>query len=270
MAEKEKDLNKGQSVADSDLNKDQSVAGQDLNTSGQSDESGKLADGTDENKTVPYTKLKEAVDAKNTAEELLQKQAQDHQSQMAILQANQQPVQQSQQPLSDYDQAKADLGLTDTEYIDEVQRSSIHTRMIEITNARNHQSAAVFANQQFEGSHPDFGNVVGLRNLVNGRVQPTAEILEILAKKPYLTAAAYASSQGAYEIVMEERKLVELEKNATVNQEQRNRQGLDNASLPLGGSAAGGGGTGDAQNQTMMTRAQVLEIEEKLAAGEKV
>lgn len=55
MAEENKDLNTGQSVADADLNKEQSVAAQDLIASGQSEQAETLADGTDENKTVKYS-----------------------------------------------------------------------------------------------------------------------------------------------------------------------------------------------------------------------
>ena len=94
--------------------------------------------------------------------------------------------------------------------------------------------------------------------------------MKILTEKPYLTAAAYASSQGAYQVVIDERKRAELEKSATANQEHLARQGVDNNTDPLGGSAAGGGGVGDPNNRQMMSREQVLEIRNKLANDEQV
>lgn len=267
MAEETKDLNKSQSVAEADLNKSQSVAGTDLSASGQGDEPGKLADGTDENKTVPYSEMKKAIDAKKAAEELLAKQTQEHQTQMAILQANQQPVTQTQtQPLSDYDQAKADLGLANEEYVDESQRSKIHSRMTEIMNARSQQTNAALSNQQFELSHPDFGSVVGLRNPINGAIQPTAEIQKILTEKPYLTVTAFASSQGAYEIVMNERKLNELTQQNTVQEEHLKQQGIETKLAPISGAAAAGGAV-NAQAGTV-TLQQQEQMEERVASGE--
>lgn len=266
MAEENKDLNTGQSVADADLNKEQSVAAQDLIASGQSEQAETLADGTDENKTVKYSEFKKANEAKVAAEELLKKQAQDHQTQMALLHANQQPVQAQTQPLSDYDQAKVDLGLAKEEYLDEGQRSSIMTRMTEIGNVRHQQSAAAFSNQQFESSHPDFTSAVGFRNPVTGAIQPTAEILKILAEKPYLTAAAYASSQGAYEIVMQERKIQELSQLNTVQQEHLKQQGIDTKLAPVSGAAAGGGAI--TTTGASVTVKQQQEMEERVASGE--
>ena len=266
MAEENKDLNKGQSVADPDLNKSQSVAGTDLTASGQG-EPAKLADGSDENKTVPYAEMKKAIDAKNAAEELLTKQAQDHQNQMAILQANQQPVQTQTQPLSDYDQAKADLGLAGEEYLDETQRSKVQSRMTEIINVRSQQAAFAFSNQQFEASHPDFVSVVGSRNPITGVIQPTAEIQKILTEKPYLAAAAKASSQGAYEVVMQQRKIDELTQENTVQGEHLKQQGIDTKLAPVSGAAAAGGAV-STQTQGTITLEQQEENERRVAAGE--
>lgn len=266
MAEQNKDLNTGQLVADTDLNKEQSVAAQDLTASGQGKQAGTLADGTDENKTVKYSEFKKANDAKVVAEELLKKQQQDHQTQMALLQANQQPVQTQTQPLSDYEQAKTDLGIANVEYPTEAERSNVMTRMAELVNIRNQQTNAAFANQQFESSHPDFTSAVGLRNPVTGAIQPTAEIVKILAEKPYLTAAAYASSQGAYEIVMQERKIQELSQLNTVQQEHLKQQGIDTKLAPVSGAAAGGGAI--TTTGASVTVEQQRAAEERVASGE--
>ena len=265
MPEENKDLNNASLVTGQDLKKDQSVAGQDLNVSGQ-DESGKLADGTDENKTVPYTELKKAIEERKAAEEQLQRQEQEHQTRMAILQANQQSAQTQTQPLSDYDQAKANLGLASEEYLDEGQRSSVHTEMTKIINVRGRQSAAALTNQQFEINHSDFGSVVGLRNSLTGAIQPTAEILKILTEKPYLTAAAYASSQGAYEIVMQQREIDKLQQQNTVQEEHLKQQGIDTKLNPVSGAAAAGGGI--AAQTGKVTLQQQQEMEERVAAGE--
>lgn len=262
MAKETKDLNTGQSVADPDLNKAQVVIEPDLTASGQ----GKLADGTDENKTVKYSEFKKANEAKIALEEQLKKQEQEHQTQMAILQANQQPTQAQTQPLSDYDQAKANLGLANEEYLDESQRSGVMTEMTKIVNTRSQQAAATFTNQQFELSHSDFASVVGLRNSLTGAIQPTAEILKILTEKPYLAAAANASSQGAYEIVMNERRLQELTQQNTVQGEHLKQQGIDTKLAPVSGAAAAGGAMQAASGT--VTVEQQREMEEKVAAGE--
>lgn len=266
MTDVKEDLNKGQLVADPDLNKTQVVTESDLNAPGQG-EPAKLADGTDENKTVKYSEFKKANDAKIVLEEQLKTQEQDHINQMALLQANQQPVQQVQQPLSDYDQAKTNLGLAGEEYLDESQRSGVHTEMTKLMNTRNQQSVAALSNQQFEISHSDFGSVVGLRNPGTGVVQPTAEISKILTEKPYLTAAAYASSQGAYEIVMNERRLQELTQQNTVQEEHLKQQGIDTKLAPVSAAAAAGGAL-PAQAAGAITPEQQVENERKVAAGE--
>ncbi len=216
---------------------------------------------------VPYERFKEVNDAKNTAEELLAKQTQDHQTRMAILQANQQPVQTQTQPLSDYDQAKADLGLAGVEFPTEAERSSIHSRTVEIMNTHQQQVVANLTNQQFEVSHPDFGSVVGLRNPGTGVIQPTAEILKILTEKPYLTAAAKASSQGAYEVVMSERRLKELTQQNTVQEEHLKQQGIDTKLAPVSGAAAAGGAL-PVQTTGTVTLEQQQQAEERVAAGE--
>ena len=139
--------------------------------------------------------------------------------------------------------------------------------MAELMNVRSQQSAAFLTNQQYELSHSDFGSVVGLRNPVTGQIQPTAEISKILTEKSYLTAAANASSRGAYEIVMNERKLNELATQNAVQEEHLKQQGIDTKLAPVSGAAAAGGAI-PAQSQGAITIEQQQENERRVAAGE--
>lgn len=269
MAEQNKDLNSGQSVATQDLNADV-VNQQDLNNAGLVGQQGEtLADGTSKDKSVKYSEFEKAVQARKKAEE----DAAHAQRQLELIQANipqQQPQQQVQaQTKTVAEQALSDLGLTaDDLYGENLIR--FQNRKDELERAYRQYQAVHLANQQFISSHTDFSQVVGSVNPSTGQIMAwSQEAMSLMQKKPYL-AAAFQTAQGAYQAIMDERKLAELERKATVNQEHLNRQELDNASLPLGGSAAGGGGAGDNQNQSMLTREQVLEIERKLAAGETV
>lgn len=260
MVEENKDLNNSQLVADPDLNKAPVVTEPDLNASGQGD---KLADGDDKDKkTVKYTEFEKANKAKATAEE----KARILQEQMQVLVANQQqivqPTQVASQPVTVYDQARADLGLQDDEYLSESDRGRVIQRTIEIQNAAQQQQQQAISNQQFIQTHADYGEVVGRQ--IGNNFQLSPELLKIITEKPHLANAAYSNSQSAYKVVMDERKLAELEKTAAANQEHLTRQGVDNNTDPLGGSAAGGGGAGDPNNQQMMSREQVLEIEKNL------
>ncbi len=270
MTEENKDLNISQSVADPDLNKDQSVAGQDLNQSVTEKQAETLADGDDESKkTVKYEEFKKANEAKKAAEE----QALLLQNQLAIMQANQQQVSTAgsatQQPGSTYELAMQQLGLNaDDLYGENIIK--VQARKTELDTALQQQQSAFTANQQFVLSHPDFTQVVGSVNPTTGQIMAwSQEALALQQKKPYL-AATFQSAQGAYQAVIDERKLVELESKAGANKEHLARQGVDIETNPLGGSAAGGGSGGDPNNQQMMTREQVLEIERKLAGDEQV
>ena len=261
----QEDLNKSQSVADPDLNKAPVVTEPDLSASGQGD---KLADGDDKDKkTVKYTEFEKANKAKAAAEE----EARTVREQMQIMVANQQqnvqPIQNVSQPTTVYDQARADLGLQDEEYPTETDRGRIIQRTIEIQSAANQQQQQAVSNQRFIQEHADYGEVVGRQ--IGNNFQMSPELLKIITEKPHLANAA-SNSQSAYKIVMDERKLAELEKNAATNQEHLTRQGIDNKTDPLGGSAAGGGGAGDPNNQQMMSREQVLEIRTRLANDEQV
>lgn len=259
------DLEKDQLVADPGLKADPAPQ-QDLNqpVTGQDD---LLADGTkEEDKTVKYAEFKKANEAKKLAEE----QAAFAQQQLQIIQANQQPAPQVTQPQagSTYELAMQQLNLTADDLYDGGNQLRIQNRKAELDMQLQQQQSANTANQQFMTSHPDFNQVVGIVNPANQTImQWSAEALALKQKKPWLNLQ---TAQGLYEAVMEERKLLDLEKKAAVNTEHLNRQEIDTNTQPMGGSAAGGGGAGDAKNQVMMTREQSLEIRAKLANGEKV
>ncbi len=271
----ENDLNNAPVVTEQkeDLNNADVVNQQDLNNADvvnqQEQDDNKLADGTDVDKTVPYAKLKEAADARKLAEE----QAAYAQRQLELYQANQsqvqQPAQSTRQAGSTYEQAVFDLGLTaDDLYGENIIK--VQNRKAQLDQALQQQQTAYSANSQFVTSHPDFMQVVGSVNPATGTIMSwSQEALTLQQKKPWLVGA-FNTAQGAYEAVMAERNLIELEKNAAANKEHLDRQGIDTASQPLGGSAAGGGAAGDVQNQQMMSRKQVEEIEQKLANGEAV
>ncbi|KKM74737.1 hypothetical protein LCGC14_1397410 [marine sediment metagenome] len=262
MPDTQEDLNTSQSVADPDLTA--SGQGADLNAPGQGE---KLADGDDKDKkTVKYVEFEKANKKAAVAEE----DARVLREQMQIMTANQQqaaaPVQTQTQTI--YDQARADLGLQNQEYPSESEVGTIIQRTIEIQNAANLQQQQAVSNQRFVQEHADYGEVVGRQMGNNFQLSP--ELLKIITEKPHLANAAYSNAESAYKVVMDERKLAELEKNAAANQEHLKRQGIDNKTEPLGGSAAGGGGAGDPNNQQMMSREQIKEIRQKMAEGERV
>ena len=183
------------------------------------------------------TGLKAAAEAERKKRQDLEAQIKLQQDQMALIQAN--PVQQqvqAQQPLSDYDQAKTNLGIAGEDYIDESQRGAIYTEVNRITNIRTQRTQGVLANQRFMVTHSDYSEVVGRQ--VGNQMVPSAEITEILQRKPYLNAAAYASAEGAYNIVMQERQLKELEQKNTVNEEHLQQNQIDNKTAPVSGAAA--------------------------------
>lgn len=212
-------------------------------------------------------KYKAAVAMANAEKEKRQateSQSQLLQDQMSIMQANQV---QPQQPSSTYEQAIKDLGI-DPDYMTETERIKVFAHKEQLDQVKNQQVASQFANQQFIRSHPDYFDVVG--KPVGNQYQVSAELQKILTEKPHLTAAAYASSQGAYQIVMEERKLAELKKKNEALTEHQTQQDIDNKTAPMSGAAAGGGGTvasGDVLPANA-TIEQVREMERRVAAGE--
>ncbi len=271
MPDENKDLNKGQSVADTDL-KDADVVDQqgltDQVAEGQKQDD-KLADGTNKDKTVKYEDMKKATDRAVAAEE----KAAYAERTLELYQANVAGQQQGQldsqaKPVgSTFEQALNDLGLTADDYFGE-NIVKVQNRKFQLDTAMQQQQIATTANMQFISSHSDFAQVVGSVNPATGQVISwSQEALVLVQEQPWL---ANASADGMYQAIMNKRKLVKFEENAAVNKEHLNRQDADNASQPLGGSAAGGGGAGDPNSQQMMTREQQQDIRDRVANGEEI
>ena len=165
--------------------------------------------------------------------------------------------------LSDYDQAKTNLGLAGEEYIEEAQRGKIYAEINRITNARNQQSAQLSTNQSFISLHPDYNEVVG--RYAGTQFIPSAEITELVQRKPYLAATAFASAEGAYQMVMDERKLKTLDQQTTVQEEHLNQQGIATKLAPVSGAAAAGGAI--TAGAGTITVAQQQENEQRVENG---
>ncbi len=272
------DLNSAGTVDQQDLKNADVVNQQDLNNDAgsvdQQNQDAKLADGTDADKTVKYSDLKKATDAKNEAEEArkaAEEQAAYSQRQLELMQ-QQQLVNANppQRPLSSMEQALADCGVTTDDLYDGANLVKVQNRKDEIDHARLQQQQANFTNQQFIIQHPDINQVVGSVNPTTGQIMSVSpELIALLSKKPHL-AGACVTAEIAYDLVMQERELNKFTKTQASTEEHKNRQEIDNVSQPLGGSAAGGSGAGEINGQRMMTREQVLETERKLEAGEIV
>lgn len=263
-------------MSENDLNNDQAVTDQDLNTAGSVDQQDLtdqvvddqkqddvLADGTTKDKSVPYAELEKATQRTKAAEE----QAAYAQRQLELMQQNAQLQQQTQQqtaPKTVSELALDSLGITSEDlYGDNVVK--FQEAVTQINNANNQLANAQTEVQQFAAKHPDINEVVGSVNLTTGQiVAPTQEVYALVQKKPYL---AQASTSDIYNAVIEERQFAEFKKNAVVNDEHLNRQNANNKSQPLGGSAAGGGGTGSQSKQQLMSREQVRQTEADIAAG---
>jgi hypothetical protein len=265
------DLKTADSVDQQDLNKVDPVNQQDLNNTDSVDQGkqdDKLSDGTDANKTVKYADLKKATERATAAEE----QAAYAQRQLELYQqtqtATQQPVAQPQVG-STYEMAMKELGYTTDDLYDGNAQLKIQNRKYELDAILTQQQNANVATQQFVASHPDFSQVVGSVNPATGTIMAwSAEALALQQKKPWLSGA-FNTAEGAYNAVMSERTLLDLEKKDAANQEFLKRQGVDLNTNPLGASSAGSG-AGDPQNQSLMSRDEVAEIQRKLAAGESV
>lgn len=220
------------------------------------------ADG--ENQDVQVEAFKTKAEDEVKKRQAIEAENENLKQQMQLITANQASVQPQvpAQPKTLFEQCAERLGFGDGSYLTGEQHGQVLQLMIQV-------QGNVATTQNYIQSHPDFVQVAGTIHQQTGQLIPSAELQKILTEKPQLRSLA-ASPQGAYELVMQERKLAELEKNATANQEHLTRQEFDNKTEPLGGSAAGGGGAGDPNNQQMMSREQVREIEQKLADGEQV
>jgi len=260
----DKDLNNDQMVTDQDLNKAGSVDRQGLTDQAASDQD-VLADGTNKDKTVKYSEFEKANKRAKTAEEDLM--TAQRQLELATMQ-RMQPVQPQQQPKSSYEQAMADLGVTADDCYGETH-VKVMNRKEQLDRVQTQQQNAVLSNQQFMSAHTDVSQVVGSVNPATGQIMVMSpELGAILARKPYLAGACNVSLQATYNIVIQERRLAELEQNDAVSRQHQARQEVENATLPLGGSAAGGGGGDVVDNQKLLTQEEVDEIDRKRAAGE--
>jgi len=260
-----KDLNKEESVATQDLKDADTVNQQDLtaDTVNQQNQDKTLADGTSKNKSVPYAELEKATKAKNEAEE----QAAYAQRQLELMQqqtlVNANPP---QQPKSSMEQALIDCGVTADELYDGETQVKVMNRKDQIDNARFQQQQHNFSLQQFIVQHPDINQVVGSVNPATGQIMTISpELMALLAKKPHY---AGATLQIAYDAVIQERALNKFAEKQAALKEHQDRQDIDNKTLPLGGSAAGGSGAGESQNSKLMTQEQVDTIRAKINSGE--
>ena len=206
--------------------------------------------------------LKAAAEAERKKRQDAEAQAQLLRDQLTVANATQQQAQIAA-PLSDYDQAKTNLGLAGEEYIEEAQRGKIYAEINRITNARNQQSAQLSTNQSFISLHPDYNEVVG--RYAGTQFIPSAEITELVQRKPYLAATALASAEGAYQIVMDERKLKTLDQQTTVQEEHLNQQGIATKLAPVSGAAAAGGAI--TAGAGTITLAQQQENEQRVENG---
>ncbi len=265
-----KDVNNTQVVTEQDVNNTQVVTEQGVKEqpANAQTQDGNLADGTDSNKPVPYSRFKEEADAKKAAEEAqiaAEELAATAQRQLELVQmqklADANPV----QPKTSAEQALANLGLTaDGLFGEDIVRFTAEKDRIDAVNAQQQQ--AVQGVQQFVINHSDINDVVGSVNPANGQiVAPNAEVLALVAKKPYLRQS---TTEAIYDAVLNARKLAEFEKVAAVAKEHLDRQDIDTETQPLGGSAAGAGAAGDVQHQAWLSREQQQEIRRKVEAGE--
>ena len=153
------DLNKDQSVADQDLNADV-VDQPDLNKDADSVDPQVLADGTSKDKTVPYSELKKATEAKNeatAAQQAAEEKTAYAQRQLELMQQNNTAP---KAPVSLEQQALNEIGIT----ADDLYGENIikyQQKVNQLTQNKNQQSQALFANKQFLMSHPDVTQVVG-------------------------------------------------------------------------------------------------------------
>jgi len=268
----ENDLNKDQSVTGSDLNSADVVNQPDLNKdAGSVDQQNLdvLADGTPTDKTVKYADLKKAVDDKNvavTAQKAAEEQTLHAQRQLELMAQQQQPTATPTAPALIEDQALKDLGIT----ADELYGENVvlyQKRVNQLSQAQQQQNQAQFANQQFMMSHPELNQVVGNVNPANGQITTASpELYAILGKKPYL-ANSCGTLQGAYEIVMQERKITKLENAGDPNKNNKPADKVATATDPLGGSAGGGSGGGEMSPQGLLSRDQVAQIDADFASG---
>ena len=269
MSDENNDLNTDQLVTDQDLNAEV-VDQQNLTDQVVQDQNQDvLADGTPANKDVPYSELQKAT--VRAADEAKARIAAEEQTAIAqrtieLMQQNaqQQQVQQVA-PKSTSQLALESLGITEEDLYEPKNIIKFQERLVQLEAKKTQQGHAVMQTQQFAMSHPDLSEVVGSVNPTTGMItQPTAELMALVGKKPYL---AKASTQDLYNAMLDERKFVAYEKTATIQKEHQARTGVKTSTQPLGGSAAGGGGSGSQNGQQMLSREATQKITDDLNAG---
>ena len=155
------------------------------------------------------------------------------------------------------------MGITEDDLFGEHQIRFL-ARKDQIDAAKAQQQQAISSVQQFIASHPDINEVVGSVNPATGQIiAPSAKVLALVAKKSYL---AGATLQMLYDSVVESDKLTEFEKVAATNTEHQTR--VDDATLPMGASAAGGSGGSGGIQQQWISREEQNEIRRKAETGE--
>lgn len=262
----ENDVNNAQVVTEEGVN-----SGQVADDQGVTESTTQNAEETAQNQeqAVPYDRFKEVNEQKKLAEEQVMQAQRDNdilRGQMQGMTQQAQPV----QPKSTYEQAMADCGVTVDDLYDGNNMVKVQNRKSELDAQNMQLQQNVMADRQFMMSHPDYNEVVGSVNPTTGQLMTASrELQDLLSKKPYL-AGACTSAQGAYEIVIRERQIAKLQETQQASQEHLNRQNVDNATQPMGASAAGGGTTSASIQGGMMSREKVEEIEQKLARGERI
>lgn len=232
---------------------------------------GQVAADTQDEQQVPYSRFQEVNTQKNAAEEakrVAEEQAQQARDQLTLMQANQAQVQ-AQQPVSTYEQALRDCGLHGQEYLTQEEQIKVNARQEQLGALRMQNQQQAIANQQFAQSHSDFGTAVGQLNTVTGQFMYSAEIQKILMEKPHLQASCL-TAQGAYAIVMQERKLAELSKKAAAMEEHQVQQNVDANLSPMSPAAAGGGAVDKTKGQITesSTADEVRAMQQRVRAGE--
>lgn len=214
---------------------------------------------------VPYERFKEVNEQRKAAEEakaLAEQQLQQTRDQMAL-----QPQVQPQKTVSTYEQALTDCQLLDEEFLTQEQQIRVNARHEQLINAKNQQAQANQADLQFAQSHPDFVKAVGYLN-PQGHFVASAELNKILMEKPYLRGSC-VTAQGAYEIVMQERKLAELSQQTTTLKAHQTRQNVDGNLAPMSPAATGGGAVERKGKITKSSSAEdIRAMEQRVKSGE--
>lgn len=216
---------------------------------------GDAAQTQDEKKEAGF---KAAYEAEKLKRQELEQAEQGLRDQLTLANANRQ---EAVQPLGVYDQAKTNLGLADADFIEETERGKIYTEVNRLMSVQAQQDAQSNANNAFISTHPDYNDVVG--RYAGTQFVPSVEITELIKSKPYLSATAYASAEGAYRVVMDERQLKELGQKTTVQEEHLNQEGIGKKLAPVSGAAATGGAIAAAAGT--ITLEQQLINEQKVA-----